>query len=211
MPDISSLNSIQLDAIKEVGNVGAGNAATALSKLLGSVVDMDVPKAEMVSIYELADYYGASTTPVAAVFVRSEGKFSCSVIFISSEEGVPEMIEMWLKGQFGEYAPKNLSGDMIDSGLAEVGNIIIGSLLNAINVLIETTHHISVPGVAHDMLGAVLDVVGSVYGMMGDVALVVNTTLRVGGAGNHVNVDGRIILIPDPDSLRLLLGKLQVL
>jgi len=207
---ISSLNTIQLDAIKEIGNIGTGNAATALSKLLSKVVEMDVPKVELVSIYELSEYYGSPTMPVASVFVRSEGKFSCSVIFIDSEEGANEMVKMWLSVYFGDFAAEALPHDMMDSGLAELGNIIIGSFLGAVNALIETTFHISVPGVAHDMLGSILDVVASMFGVFGEYALVISTTLRISGA-EDVNMDGNIILLPDPDALELLLRKLQVL
>lgn len=211
MSNISALTAIQLDVIKEVANVGAGNAATALSKLLGTVIEMDVPKAEMISIYELSEYYGSPTTPVASVFVRSDGKFSCSVIFMSSEEGASDAVAMWMQSQFGEFSPSTLPDDMLDSGLAEVGNIIIGSFLNAINVLIDTTHRITVPSVVHDMMGSILDVVSSLFGMMGDVAIVANTTLRGEGADNNIRIDGNLILIPDPDSLELLFRKLQVL
>ena len=210
MSEISSLNNIQLDAIKEIGNIGTGNAATALSKLLGRVVEMDVPKVEMVSIYELSEYYGSPTVPVASVFVRSEGKFSCSVIFIDSEDGASEMIKMWLSVYFGDFTAEELPSEMFDSGLAELGNIIIGSFLGAINALIETTFQISVPGVAHDMLGSILDVVASIFGSFGEYALVISTTLRISGI-EGVNMDGNIILLPDPEALELLLGKLQVL
>ena len=79
MLDLSSFNNMQLDAIREVGNIGTGNAATALSKLLGRMIDMDVPKAELVSIYELAEHYGDPTELIAAVFVRSLGDFSNSL------------------------------------------------------------------------------------------------------------------------------------
>jgi len=210
LPEISSLNNIQLDAIKEIGNIGTGNAATALSKLLGKVVEMDVPKVELVSIYELSEFYGSPTVPVAAVFVRSEGKFSCSVIFIGSEDGANEMIKMWFSMSFGDFVTDGLPDEMLDSGLAELGNIIIGSFLGAINALIETTFQISVPGVAHDMLGSVLDVVASLFGTVGEYALVISTTLRISGV-EDVNMDGNIILLPDPDALELLLRKLQVL
>ena len=210
MAEIQLLTGIQLDAIKEIGNIGTGNAATALSKLLGRVVEMDVPKVEMVSIYELSEYYGSPTTPVASVFVHSEGKFSCSVVFIDSEEGANEMIKMWLRVYFGDFSAEELPVEMMNSGLAELGNVIIGSFLGAINSLIGTTFLISVPGVAHDMLGSILDVVASIFGVMGEYALVVSTTLRISGAKN-VNMDGNIILLPDPDALELLLGKLQVL
>ena len=210
MSGISSLNSIQLDAIKEIGNIGTGNAATALSKLLSRVVEMDVPKVELVSIYELSEYYGSPTMPVASVFVRSDSKFSCSIIFINSEEGANEMVKMWLSVYFGDFAAEELPNEMMDSGLAEIGNIIIGSFLGAINALIETAFQISVPGVAHDMLGSVLDVVAAMFGAFGEIALIISTTLRIGGA-EDINMDGNIILLPDPDALELLLRKLQVL
>ena len=210
MSGIPLLTSIQLDAIKEIGNIGTGNAATALSKLLGRVVEMDVPKVEMISIYELSEYYGSPTTPVASVFVHSEGKFSCSVVFIDSEEGANEMIKMWLSVYFGDFSADDLPSDMINSGLAELGNVIIGSFLRAINDLIGTTFQISVPGVAHDMLGSILDVVASIFGVMGEYALVVSTTLRISGV-ESANMDGNIILLPDPEALEILLRKLQVL
>ena len=210
MSEIHSLSNIQLDAIKEIGNIGAGNAATALSKILSRVVEMDVPKVDLVSIYELSEFYGSPTTPVASVFVHSDGKFSCSVIFIDSETGAKEMINMWLNVYFGDFAAEELPGDMLDSGLAELGNVIIGSFLGAINDIIKTAFQTSVPGVAHDMLGSILDVVASIYGYMGESALVVNTTLRISGA-ESVDMDGNIILLPNPEALKLLLNKLMVL
>ena len=210
MSEIQSLTSIQLDAIREIGNIGAGNAATALSKILCRVVEMDVPKVDLVSIYELSEYYGSPTTPVASVFVHSEGRFTCSVIFIDSEIGAKEMINMWLNVYFGDFAAEELPSEMLDSGLAELGNVIIGSFLGAINSIIETEFQISVPGVAHDMLGSILDVVASIYGYMGESALVVSTALRISGAEN-VNMDGNIIFLPSPEALKLLLKKLMVL
>ena len=179
MLDLSSFNNLQLDAIREVGNIGTGNAATALSKLLSRMVNMDVPKADLVSIYSLAEYYGEPDSMVAGVFVRSLGEFGCSLIFIQSEEDSRMMVDLLLRQQFGDSLPDNLGQEMLDSALAEVGNIILSSFLNAINMLIGTRHQISVPGVAHDMLGSILDVVASIYGQMGEMALVVNTELQL--------------------------------
>jgi chemotaxis protein CheC len=101
---------------------------------------------------------------------------------------------------------------MTDSALSEVGNIILSSFLNAVNMLIGTEHQISVPGVAHDMLASILDVVASIFGQLGEMALVVNTELRVGGLeDSERNISGNIVMLPDPDALELLLRKLQVL
>ena len=211
MMDLSSFNHLQLDAIKEVGNIGTGNAATALSQLLSCMIDMDVPKADLVSIYSIAEYYGAPEAIVAAVFVRSLGEFGCSLIFIQDEKDADLMVDLLLKQQFGDSMPDELSQEIIDSAIAEVGNIILSSFLNAINMLIGTQHQITPPGVAHDMLASILDVVASIFGQMGEMAVLVNTELRVGGPKDKRNISGNIVMLPDPDALELLLRKLQVL
>jgi chemotaxis protein CheC len=211
MLDLSSFNHLQLDAIREVGNIGTGNAATALSQLLSCIIDMDVPKADLVSIYSISEYYGDPDSTVAAVFVRSLGEFGCSLIFIQDEEAAGMMVDLLLKQQFGDSVPADLSQDMTDSALAEVGNIILSSFLNAINMLIGTQHQISPPGVAHDMMASVLDVVASIFGQMGEMAVLVNTELRVGGPNDGRDISGNIVMLPDPDALELLLRKLQVL
>lgn len=211
MIDLSTFSNLQLDAIREVGNIGTGNAATALSKLLSCMIDMDVPKAELVSIYELSQHYGDPMAQVAAVFVRSLGDFGCSLIFIQQEEDAKLMVDLLLRQQFGaENVPKDLPQELSDSALTEVGNIILSSFLNAINLLIGTQHQISVPGVAHDMIAAVLDVAASIFGQMGEMALLVNTELKAGG-GDGRKISGNIIMLPDPDALELLLKKLKVL
>jgi chemotaxis protein CheC len=212
MLDLRSFNYLQLDAIQEVGNIGTGNAATALSKLLSCMIEMDVPKADLVSIYSLTEYYGAPDSLVSAVFVRSLGEFGCSLIFVQNEEDSKLMVDLLLQQQFGGSLPGGLSKEMRESALAEVGNIILSSFLNAINMLIGMRHQISVPGVTHDMLASILDVVASIFGQMGEMALVVNTELRAGG-GEHKGrkIAGHIIMVPDPDALELLLRKLQVL
>ena len=96
-PDTPSFNDRQLDAIREAGNIGTGNAATALSGLLSRRINMDVPKTELVSIYELAEHYGDPMQIVGAVFVRSLGGFQCSLIFIQNEEDAKLMVELLLK------------------------------------------------------------------------------------------------------------------
>ncbi len=211
MEDIASFNALQLDAIREVGNIGTGNAATALSGLLSRMIHMDVPKIELVSIYELGEHYGDPLQIVGAVFVRSTGGFGCSLIFIQNEDDADLMVELLLKQQFGTHIPiDEIPEEMKDSALSEVGNIVLSSFLNAINLLLGTHHQISVPGVAHDMLSSILDVVASIYGQMGETALLVNTELSVEGLEAGRKISGHIILIPDPDALELLLKRLKV-
>jgi chemotaxis protein CheC len=207
--DPANFSHLQLDAMREVGNIGAGNAATALSMMLARPVDMDVPKAELVSIYELAEYYGDPLTMVSAVFVRSEGEFTCSLIFIQEEDEGRRLVDLLISHQMGGMDPASVPEEMRDSALTEVGNIILSSFLNAINVLIGGTHSISVPGIAHDMLGSILDVVASIFGQTGEHALIVDTSLKVENVEGGVS--GKVVMLPDPGSLEILLGKLQVL
>ena len=212
MADIASFNALQLDAIRELGNIGTGNAATALSGLLSRKIRMDVPKTEVISIYELPEHYGDPMQVVGAVFVRSAGGFECSLIFIQNEDDADLMVELLLKQQFGTFIPINeIPEEMKDSALSEVGNIVLSSFLSSINFVTGTSFQISVPGVAHDMLSSILDVVASIYGQMGETALLVNTELKVEGLEDGHKISGHIILIPDPDSLELLLKKLKVM
>ena len=209
---MSSFNERQLDAIREVGNIGTGNAATALSGLLSRMIHMDVPQTELVSIYELAEHYGDPMQVVGAVFVRSTGGFNCSLIFIQPEEDAKLMVELLLKQQFGTFIPvSEVPQEITDSALTEVGNIVLSSFLNSINMLLSSQYQISVPGVAHDMLSSILDVVASIYGQMGETALLVNTVLEVEGLEEGRRISGHIILIPDPDALDILLRKLKVI
>ena len=212
MSDMVSFNERQLDAIREVGNIGTGNAATALSGLLSRMIHMDVPQTELVSIYELGEHYGDPMQTVGAVFVRSTGGFNCSLIFIQPEEDAKLMVELLLKQQFGTFIPvSEVPQDITDSALTEVGNIVLSSFLSSINMLLSSQYQISVPGVAHDMLSSILDVVASIYGQMGETALLVNTVLEVEGLDEGRSISGHIILIPDPDALDILLRKLKVI
>ena len=212
MSDMVSFNERQLDAIREVGNIGTGNAATALSGLLSRMIHMDVPQTELVSIYELGEHYGDPMQTDGAVFVRSTGGFNCSLIFIQPEEDAKLMVELLLKQQFGTFIPvSEVPQDITDSALTEVGNIVLSSFLSSINMLLSSQYQISVPGVAHDMLSSILDVVASIYGQMGETALLVNTVLEVEGLDEGRSISGHIILIPDPDALDILLRKLKVI
>jgi chemotaxis protein CheC len=208
MENISEFTNIHMDAIREVGNIGTGNAATALSKLLGQTVDMDVPVAELVPIYEIASHYGSPELHVCAVLVRTEAEFSCSLIFMIEEEKAAILADMII--------PMDTSGmdeearlQIRDSALSEQGNIILGAFLNALSQITNWVLPTTTPAVARDMLGSVMDIVASTFGVLGDSALLVKTNLHIKGLDEGLG--GTVIMIPDPGSLEALLSKLGVL
>lgn len=200
-------SNLQLDAVREVGNIGTGNAATALSQLLGRTVDMGVPEADLIPIYDLAAKYGSPETLVCAVLIRAEGDFPCNLIFVIEEEAARELAELLISMDISEL-DSEVQLQMRDSALAEVGNIILGAFLNAISMLTGYVLPASVPSVAHDMLGAVMDIVASIFGVIGETALLVKTSLQVKDVEREVH--GNVIMVPDPGSLETLLQKLGV-
>ena len=208
MDPTSEFTSIHMDAIKEIGNIGTGNAATALSRLLERIVDMDVPVAELVPIYEVSAHYGSPETPVCAVLVRTEDNFSCSLIFMIEEFKADMLANLII--------PMDLSGmdeetrlQIRNSALAEQGNIILGAFLNALSMITGWVLPTTAPAVARDMLGSIMDLVASMFGVIGDSAMLVKTNLHVKDLDEDLG--GTLIMIPDPGSLETLLSKLGVL
>jgi chemotaxis protein CheC len=214
MLDLSSMQSMHLDALREVGNIGAGNAATALSSLVGCMVDISIPKAELVSIYALDKYYGDPTMNVTAVFARSKGENPLNFMLLQDDDGANHLVELLIAKQFGMEMPADqISDEMKDSALGEIGNILLGSFLNAVNMFLGREDGISVPSVTHDMMGAILNVVASLYGEYGDTALMLKTELSVQHENEKkaLNHDANILLACDPNTLEILLKKLGVL
>jgi chemotaxis protein CheC len=208
MDNNSGFTNLHMDAIREVGNIGTGNAATALSRLLGRAVDMDVPVAEFVPIYEVAEHYGSPETNVCAVLIRTEAEFSCSLIFMIDDGKAAILADLII--------PVDISGmdeeaklQIRNSALSEQGNIILGAFLNALSQITGWVLPTTTPAVARDMLGSIMDLVASMFGVIGDSAMLVKTSLHVKGLDEELG--GTVIMIPDPGSLEVLLSKLGVL
>ncbi len=201
------ITSLQLDAIREVGNIGTGNAATALSQMTGRTVDIGVPEARIVPIYEIAEQYGSSEDLVCAVLIRTEGDLPCNFIFLIREEDSRGLADLLIPMDISSM-DEEMQAQMRESALSEVGNVVLGAFLNAISMLTGYVLPASVPSVAHDMLGAIMDVVASMFGILGDAALLVKTSLRVKDMEHEVG--GSVIMVPDPGALESLLQRLGV-
>ena len=146
--DQENLNSMQLDALKEVSNIGAGNAATALSMLLGKKIDMTVPAVNMIKLSHI--YSEDAECLVSGIVVRVLGDIQGSILIIFKDKVAHNIVEM-LTG----VKEEELS-EMGNSALCEIGNILSGSYMNAITKFTGLCVIPSVPAVAHDMLSAIL-------------------------------------------------------
>ena len=212
MLDLSSINSLHLDAIREIGNIGAGNAATSMSQLLGCPIEIDIPKAELVSIYELDSYYDDPDSIYTAVFASSDNEDPFNFMLLIKGSDVGTLVSLLVSKQFGmEMDVASMPQEMVDSALGEIGNILLGSFLNSVNGFLGITTGITTPSVTHDMLASILSIVSAMFGQYGDIALVTKSSLTMGTGENAGSLDANILIASEPQALETLLSKLGVL
>jgi chemotaxis protein CheC len=192
-----------LDVLKEVGNIGAGHAATALSRLLDKPVDMLVPTVRMVPFEEISNSVGGSEQVVIAIFLRVEGETPGNIFFILSQESAKKM----LRNLVGiEVNNEDSYSEMEISALNEIGNILAGSYLTSLADFTNLYMVPTVPSLAIDMAGAILSYGLLKFGEMGDHALFIDTKFLDGVD----EIEGHFFLIPDPESFQKIFSALGV-
>ena len=204
MPDdIMQLSPTQMDALREIGNVGAGNSATALSQIINHRIDMNVPEVSIVTLGHVPDLVGGPEAMVVGVFLRVYGQAPGNILFLLPAESAFYLVDMLMGKKRGET--QNL--DYLDeSALMEIGNILAGAYLNALFNLTKLSLLPSIPALAMDMAGAILNVVLIQLGQMGDHALVIETEFTTDEEG----IKGHFFLVPDPGSLDTILTAVGV-
>jgi chemotaxis protein CheC len=155
------LNALELDALREIGNMGAGRAATALSQMLGQTIRITVPKASIIRMEDLPDPLGGPDALVAATYFRVYGDAPGRLLIFLTQETLPHVLTL-LTGQ----APQKGAPLSVDeqSALKELGNILCSQYLNALADLMKVQLLPSVPALAFDMVRSVMQSV------MADVA-----------------------------------------
>lgn len=200
---VNDLNSNQIDVLKEIGNIGAGNAITALSKMISKRIDMDVPKVNIVEFKDVAELAGGPETLVSGIYFNVNGDISGSIMFLIDNNSSRTLIN-WL---MGKNETKTELDEIELSALKEVGNILAGSYLSSISTLTGLNMTVSVPSLAIDMAGAIMSVPVILFGQVGDHVLLIETDFIEGI--NHVK--GNFFLIPDERSFEILLKSLGVI
>lgn len=200
---LDNLNSMQIDVLREIGNIGAGNAATALAKMISKKVDMDVPKVNILEFKAVPQLLGGEERIVAGIYFKLEGDLSGSIMFILDYESAKRLINLL----FGQEVVGESIDEMGRSALQEVGNILAGSYCSSLSTLTGLKLSISVPSLAIDMAGAILSVPVILFGQVGDKVMLIETDFCEGGD----KVNGNFFLIPDEGSFEILLKSLGVL
>ncbi|MDT3424538.1 chemotaxis protein CheC [Paenibacillus forsythiae] len=193
----------KMDVLKEVGNIGAGNAATALSQLLNKPIDMAVPKVQLLGFEEIAEKVGGAEELVYAVFLRVEGDAPGNLFFILAPDAARSLLSR--VAGISEVSGEELS-EMELSALNEIGNILAGSYLSSLADFTSLSMYPTVPALAMDMAGAILSYGLLQFGQMGDDALLIDTTFLEG----QNEIEGQFFLIPDPESFPKIFKSLGV-
>ncbi len=197
------LNAMQIDVLREVGNIGSGNATTALSSMVGKMIDIEVPRVEVLDFNEAINAVGGPEKVIAGILIRINGDIEGMIMFLF-EQNLIALIEETFFGQ----APKDIFSlsEAENSALNEMGNIMAGSYVNAIAQLAGMTIDIEVPVMTVDMLGAIMSVPAIEMGEMGDKLLFIDNNMII----DNTSIQSKMLLLPTVDSLDNLLGKLGV-
>ena len=197
------LSSLEIDTLREIGSIGTGNAATALSTLLKREVRITLPEVRIMGYNEAIEWIGGPEAVTAGVLVRMSGQMNGIMLSVQQLEFVNLVLESMVGTKISGYEELD---DMGRSALVEVGNITISTFINALSGLSDISLELTVPAFAVDMQGAILAVPMAEYGGPSDYLMTIG--------GNFVcdnkQVPCRLLLSPDIRSLNFLLKKLGV-
>ena len=204
MKNYQDLNGLELDTIREMGSIGMGNAATALSSMLGCEVRIDLPEVRIMGYNEAIDWIGGPEVITAGVLVHMSGELNGIMLSVQQMEFVNLVLERMIGQTVENYEQLT---ELDNSALVEVGNIMISTFINALCSLADISTRLTVPAFAVDMQGAILTVPMAEFGGQSDYIMTIGANFICGGQ----EVPSRLLLSPDIRSLNFLLKKLGVL
>lgn len=201
--NFGQLNEMHIDVLREIGNIGAGNAATSLSQMLNREVDMATPVVRILDIRDADRALGGPETPVTAILVKLHGDIGGIMMFVIEQEFTQMLLETLLGETWEE--DRKLS-EMEYSALSEIGNIMIGSYAASIASLSGLEIKISVPAVTIDMAGALLTVPAAEMGSVSDKIIFIEDDFLSASR----TISANMMLVPDLASLNKLMNSLGI-
>jgi len=200
---LDELNPIQMDVLREIGNIGSGNAATSLADMLSSPIDIGVPCVKTLDYNEVVEFIGGPENIVIGLLIRLTGDIKGMMMYILQSSFANKITKTF----YGKVLDDITNVDELDkSAICEIGNIMAGSYVNAIAGLTGLTLDISVPSFCVDMAGAILSVPAIEFAQVGDKVLFIDDNFMI----TDDEIKSNMILIPEMDSLALLFSKLGV-
>jgi chemotaxis protein CheC len=203
MDDIRSLKALQLDALREVANIGAGHAATALSQMIGGTIMISVPTINVSRLEEVPPQITAPEEPVAAVLMHMLGDLTGRTLLVFPKPTAARLAELMLRRPAGSSAEL---GEMEQSAIKEAGNILSSAYMNALSDFMGMMLLPSPPSLAIDMSTAVLTTAYLQFGS--DHVFCVESEFYMTDVDEKLR--GFFLLLPDPASLQAILRAVRV-
>ncbi|MEK3765011.1 chemotaxis protein CheC [Solibacillus sp. FSL K6-4121] len=203
------ITSLHLDVLKEIGNIGAAHAATALSNLLQKKIDMRVPDVKMVSFNEMMELAGGPENVVVGIYLRIEGDAEGSMFFILPLEQANRFIRSLIRDDSFDFNTPPYS-ELGLSAMQEMGNILSGSYLSALSDFTGLKIYPTVPGLSIDMFGAIISIGLIELSQISDTVIVINTSIYEEAISDDEAVKGHFLLMPEPDSFETIFKALGV-
>jgi len=192
---VSQYTEIQLDALRELANIGSGTASTALSGMLGRSVDISVPTAQALPFADAVEATGDAEAEMTGIVLGIVGDMTATVLLLVAPTDADAMCRMLGVEPDDEFAL---------SALGEIGNIVGASYINALSSMTGMELEPTPPATATDMLGAIVESVLASAAQTGDVALMLDSNLMV--EGEDVSIS--FLLVPDQGGVDELLSRL---
>ena len=201
--NVERISQEYFDVLKELGNIGAGNATTALAQMLQCKVDMKVPQVQLLEFKNVGAMIGGEEHLMTGIYLGVDGDITGSIMFMMEQETAKHLVS---KMMMGMESGGDRFNEMELSALKEVGNIITGSYLNSLSDLTRLTIYPTIPSIATDMAGAILSVPAIEFGIYGDKILLIQTQFS-----DEVDLNGYFILVPDANSYTKILASLGII
>ena len=203
---IDELDDMHVDVLTELGNIGSGNAATALASLMNTEININVPHVRILGFNDVADYVGGPENVVLGVLIKLSGDVDGMILYVFNDD----LIKNVLKVFFGkDYTSVSELDEMDMSALNEIGNIMASSYVNAPSSMTSLTIDVSVPSMCVDMAGAILSVPSIEFAQVGNKVLFIDDSFSIGE--NSDKVKSNMILVPEMDSLNKIFERLGIM
>jgi len=205
MEDVRDLKESQLDAMREVANIGAGHAATALSQMTNRTIMITVPRVNVRPLEEACDTVGAPDEVIAAILMHMMGDLTGRALLLFPQRSARTLCDFLLRRELGTTQDFL---EMEQSALKEAGNILASAYLNALSDFMGMMLVPSVPSLVIDLSGAVLTSAHLNFGQDREYAFCVETSFRLEGATEPLG--GHFLLLPDIASLRSIFDAIRL-
>ncbi|MBQ8568099.1 MAG: chemotaxis protein CheC [Oscillospiraceae bacterium] len=201
--NMEQLNATHFDILKELGNIGQGNAASSLSNMLGKPIDIAVPDVRLLDFGETVEFLGGPENIAIGMLIGLSGDINGMMLYVLQKSFANNMLQAVMGKQVEELTDLD---EMDFSFVQEIGNILAGSYINAIASLTNLTIDISVPSISVDMVGAILSVPAVEFAKVSDKVLFIDDSFLIADG----EIKSNMILVPELESLSVLFSKLGV-